>query len=145
MKAIIRNHRLVNGDGVETNAFTPGEPAQVVFEVETNEPLEDPVFGFAVRTHDFRMVCSADSSSLGHEVAPLAGKSVYRVTFDLKMYLGIGRYAVDLGCGELIDGTYDTVCRMHSALQFDVIEGAETQGSGTVSVFPRISVSEVKT
>ena len=144
MKAIIKNQKVMSADDLETNTFTPGEEARIVFDVETKETVEHPVLGIAVRTPDFRMVFSADTNSLGIDVSSLAKNSVYRTIFTLRMNLGIGKYTLDLGCGEMVKGAYDTIYRIHAALRLEVMKGKQWEGSGAVSMFPRISVTEIK-
>jgi len=144
MKALIKSQEVMSADGSQTNTFMPGEEARIVFDVETKEAIEHPVFGIAVRTADFQMVFSADTNSLGVDVGPLARSAVYRIIFTLRMNLGIGQYSLDLGCGETVDGVYDTVCRIHGALRLEVMKGKHEEGSGAVSMFPRISVSQLE-
>lgn len=48
----ITDVRLCDGDGIERSIFLTGAPMQIHLRYESNEPIDDPIFGIAIHHHN---------------------------------------------------------------------------------------------
>jgi ABC-type polysaccharide/polyol phosphate transport system ATPase subunit len=84
--------RFVNGDGLESDTFTTGQPLVAVVEYASPERLADGVVELSFHSPDGRLHCQLTSETLDPE--PLPPRGVVEITCD-ELSLAPGLYLVD--------------------------------------------------
>ena len=117
-KAQIFDVALVDRQGQRANSIATEEPCRVVYWVRVREPIDSIGFGFR-----FTTVQGADvyGTSTGLQNTPVPASEpghIYRVSFDLTMWLAPGRYFLTVGAARNSLEMYD---RRADVLDFEVI------------------------
>ena len=87
---------ITNGQGQEQEVFRAGDAIVISIDLETPEPVDDPMVGIGVYDENDGLVLGTNSDTLGQSLGVLHGKTRVRFTCtDLPMQ--DGRYRVTIG------------------------------------------------
>ena len=138
-EAVIEQVELVGTDGRPTTRVNTGDPVTVRIHFDAHEPVERPVFGFAIFTLEGMLITGPNTREAGLACDRIDGKGVVELTIPRMMLLP-GTYDISVSLYDhAITHPYDF---RQKVLRFDVEVGTphETFG-GVVSLDGRWSVS----
>jgi len=139
-EAVIDHVEIVDRDRRPTNRINTGDAVTVRIHFDAHEPIDRPVFGFAIFTLEGVLVTGPNTREAGLECARIDGNGVIELTID-RMLLLPGTYDVTVSLYDhAITHPYDF---RQKVLRFDVEAGTphETFG-GVVSLAGRWAVTE---
>jgi ABC-type polysaccharide/polyol phosphate transport system ATPase subunit len=138
-EAVIDHVELVGPGQRSTTRVNTGDPVTVRIHFDAHEPIDRPVFGFAIFTLEGVLVTGPNTREAGLECARIDGKGVVELTID-RMLLLPGTYDISVSLYDhAITHPYDF---RQKVLRFDVEAGTphETFG-GVVSLGGRWTVT----
>jgi ABC-type polysaccharide/polyol phosphate transport system ATPase subunit len=91
----IRQVRLLDGAGQEAAKFTTGEPLHVEVTYHAHRRIENPVFGFGLKTGNGTYLFGSNTQILNYRIAAIEGTGVMRLTIN-PLTLMAGRFLLSL-------------------------------------------------
>lgn len=89
------NVRLLDADGRETGTFVTGQNMVVEIPYVARTRVENPVFGYSIKTGNGFFIYGTNTQILNQPVGPVEGPGVVRLTFD-PLNLMEGKYFLSL-------------------------------------------------
>ncbi|MCC7077614.1 MAG: ABC transporter ATP-binding protein [Acidimicrobiia bacterium] len=121
----IKGLRVLDGDGVERDKFSPGDDVVLEITYDAHETIADPVFGIAILNQVDALVYGTNTDFQGISVARVHGEGIARFTFP-SIPIVDGRYYVTVAVHSR-DGEVQ-YHRIERLGQFRVVSGAEHAG-----------------
>lgn len=107
-KAVFVNVGIFDKNGNASNVFTQGDKAFFLFEVETLENIEVPLFGLVFYDQRNTIVFGKDNLQTRTSVPDkVSKKTVLCSLFSIKMDLAVGEYTFDAGFNSIDVNTYN--------------------------------------
>jgi ABC-type polysaccharide/polyol phosphate transport system ATPase subunit len=117
---------LITCNGVEDPvSITSGDNIDLYFKVRFNEPVENPLAGFSVKTKDGLDIMGFHNMCFDSPIARSTGSELVIFKFSIEMPLHAGDYFLDFGVGDMGEDVLDRRC---SAIHLHVLENIRFDG-----------------
>lgn len=99
-RATIADYLIVSEGRIQPPFIYSGKIVEIYFKINFHQAIENPMFGYAVKTVDGVMVCGSNTRFRKITVNPANASEMVIYRFTLKLNLHPGDYFVDLGVAE---------------------------------------------
>jgi len=99
-RASIADYLIVSEGRVQPAFICSGKIVELYLKVNFHQAIENPMFGYAVKTVDGVMVCGSNTRFRKITVSPVQASEMVIYRFTLKLNLHPGDYFIDLGVAE---------------------------------------------
>lgn len=107
--------------GVHRARFTAGDHVELWVRARFERPVDEPIYGFFVKTPDGVTVYGNSTANLLREQDSARAGESRTVVFPFTMNLGMGSYVLSLGVSERRSGEVVALDRRYDVLQFEVL------------------------
>lgn len=126
---------LEDTNGAQQTSFKKGDAFRWCYQVIFNADIEDPVFGFMIKTKEGINLFAANSQSLGQITGRHTTGSTLIVRFSVEPRLGVGEYFINCAVSTIKDSQTDFLCRVIDAGMFTV----------NANGFPNVGIVDMNT
>jgi homopolymeric O-antigen transport system ATP-binding protein len=99
-RASIADYLVVSEGRIQPPFIYSGKIVEIYLKVNFHQAIENPMFGYAVKTVDGVMVCGSNTRFRKITVSPASASEMIIYRFTLKLNLHPGDYFIDLGVAE---------------------------------------------
>jgi len=96
----IADYLVVSEGRIQPPFIYSGKIVEIYMKVNFHQPIENPMFGYAVKTVDGVMVCGSNTRFRKITISPVNASEMIIYRFTLKLNLHPGDYFIDLGVAE---------------------------------------------
>lgn len=121
------------------------ENQELTLTVETNEDIENPLFGFTINHSGGLPIFHYNTFLDREKIPPLKANKKYKVHLRFRIpNLNTGKYGVSFSLDDGVPGMADIVCRMDNVLIFSVVQQFEDKQFGIIYVDEKdVEVEEI--
>ena len=99
-RASLVDYLIVSEGKIEPSYILSGDRVDIYIKAVLHNPLENPLFGFAIKTVDGVMVFGSNTRFSNIELEPIESMEAVVYRFTVKLNLRPGDYFIDLGIAE---------------------------------------------
>lgn len=127
-RASIADYLVVCEGRVQPASISSGKIIELYLKVNFHQPIENPMFGYAVKTVDGVMVCGSNTRFRKITVSPVPASEMVIYRFTLKLNLYPGDYFIDLGVAEQLPAKDEPLDVRNSLIHVSVEQRIQFDG-----------------
>lgn len=121
IKARIKNFKLINSTGDETQVLQSGEQFTVLFEVYSSEIIQNPIYAVTIKDSKGLQVYGQNTHFANVKVKDLGVDDTKVIEFKQCCNLGVGEYFISLGVTRFDGENLEIIHRKYDLIEFKVI------------------------
>jgi len=127
-RASIADYLVVSEGRIQPPFIYSGKIVEIYLKINFHQAIENPMFGYAVKTVDGVMVCGSNTRFRKITVSPASASEMIIYRFTLKLNLHPGDYFIDLGVAEQLTGKDEPLDVRNSLIHISIEQRNQFDG-----------------